>query len=425
MGSHGGLAIGLAVALQLSAASGLAQPAEQALPSPLTLEVVTRHAREHRAEIKVARERAHAGWAGAEAAGRPPDPMVMTSLDHLPLPDPMGADVSIMVQQSVPLSGELGARVRRAEWAARALEEDEKTVRLDVELDAAQAFMMLAEDQSMRALVDRQLTLVGTVEKLVQVQLTTGKAELADLLRIGLERARLEVRRDNLDAKIKADDAMLDATLGRVPDTAVPVCTLPQPGPEPPPGAALAKMALGARPELASMGRRIRAADEDVEVMRHMRFPMGIFGLGAAYTMSDGPGLMVSVGISLPIWAGEYDAAISEAKAMASMGRVELEAMQTMVQGSVVAARERVEAARSLEHSIRTKLLPLGEQVTKALLSSYATGGGSVVAVLEGLQSSQMIEMEHIAALAELGRARAQLARQSGTPLEAAPANVE
>ncbi|NUP10003.1 MAG: TolC family protein [Polyangiaceae bacterium] len=415
MGRLRSLGVAVAIATAWTGTIARAQEAKSALPSPLTLEVVTKLARDDRSEIEAARQRTRAGWARANAEGKPPDPMLMTNLDHLPLPEVMGADASFMIQQSIPLSGELGARIRRAEWFARALEEDEKTVRLDVELDAANAFLMLAEEQAMTAVVDKQIAVVESLEKIIETRLSTGAGTPADLLRAGLERSRLEVERDTLARRIKASDAMLDAALGRNPNAEVPVCELPSPGPEPVDGAALARTALAERPELTSMRKRVRAAEEDVEVMRNMRAPMGVFGLGAAYTMTDGFGLMATVGISIPIWEDKYDSAIDEAKAMASMERAEVRAMQTMVSGAVVAARERVEAARERELAIRKKLIPLGDQVLKALLTSYTSGQTSVVAVIDGYQSVQMIEMEHVSARAELGRARAQLARKVGT----------
>lgn len=400
------------LAALLSPAVATAQEAD-ALPSPLSLETVARYAREHRAEIGAARERTRAGWAAAGAAGKPPDPMLMTSLDHLPLPEVMGADLSVMFQQSIPLSGELAARTRRAQWAARAWEVDEKTTRLDVEREAVEAYLMLAEDQAMRALVARQIASVQSLEKVVEAKMLTSSASAADLLRMTLERAKLELRRDSLDHQIKVSDAMLDAALGRAVDAAVPDCALPDAAavpalPSPQPDASK-------RPELAAMGHRVRAADEEVEVMRHMRMPMGVFGLGVAYTMSDGPGLMASVGLSLPIWASEYDHAIDEAKSMAAMERASLQAMKTMVEGTVAATSHRLEAARAREATLRTQLLPLSEQVSKALLTSYATSEGSVVSVIDGLQATQMIEMEHLAARAELGRARVAWARATGS----------
>ncbi len=148
--------------------------------------------------------------------------------------------------------------------------------------------------------------------------------------------------------------------------------------------------------------------------MRHMRMPMGVFGLGVAYTMSDGLGLMASVGLSLPIWASDYDHAIDEAKAMASTERATLKAMTTMVDGTVVAASHRLDAARARESTLRTQLLPLSEQVSKALLTSYATSEGSVLSVIDGLQATQMIEMEHLASRAEARQSAGRLGKSHG-----------
>ncbi len=388
--------------------------AEPPLPTPLTLSAVTEIARTRRAEITAAKEEVRAGWAKAGAVGKPPDPMLMLNLAHLPLPVVMGADVSAMWQQAVPLSGELAARIRSAEWKARSLDAAARTKTLDVELEASRAFLMLAETQAMRALIDKQVALAAAVEKVVLARLAGGAGVPTDAVRVGLERSRLEIDQEALTGRAKQADAMLDAALGRRPDSAVPTCALPDPPHEASSSAQLARAALRARPEIAAMHSRIRAAEEEVEVMRNMRAPMGLFGLGAAYTMSDGFGLMTTVGMSFPIWESNYDKSIAEAKAMASMQRAELDAMATMIDGSVVAAHQGEETARLRERAIRTRLLPQAQQVFDMLLASYAGGETSIVSVLEGLSTLQAIEMESIIAKVELATARATLARSVG-----------
>lgn len=407
--------LGTACLLAAVTAGPSARAAEaEALPSPLTLSGAAEIARSQRAEITASRARARGAWANAGAVGKPPDPMLMLNLDHLPLPMVMGADVSAMWQQSVPLSGELAARIRRAEWSARSLDAAVNAAALDVELEASKAFLMLAETQAMRALVDKQLVLATAVEKVVLARLAGGAGVPADVVRVGLERSRLEIDQEVLTGRAKQADAMLDAALGRRADAAIPACVLPDPPAEAAPSAQLAKAALVERPEVAVMRSRIRAAEEEVEVMRNMRAPMGLFGLGAAYTMSDGFGLMATVGVSFPIWESNYDSAIDEAKAMASMERAELEAMSTMIDGSVTAAREGAETARVRERAVRARLLPQAQQVFDMLLASYAGGDTSIVSVLEGLTTLQAIEMEAIVARVELANARAELGRSVG-----------
>ncbi len=399
----------------LSALPAVAEPVtpQPPLPDPLTAQDVIALARKQRKEIVAARERARAAWEGVDGEGKLPDPMLMTNVDHLPFPV-MGADVSVMWQQAVPLSGELAARERRAQANARAKDAQIKTASLDVEADALQAFLMLAEEQAMRKVAVDQLALAQSIEKVVEARLAGGSAAPSDVVRAGLDRARLETELETFESRTRAADAMLDAALGRRPDTTVASTVLAVREAAPSAPALVARAALGERPELTTMRSRIRAAEEDVEVMRNMRAPMGIFGLGAAYTMSDGPGLMATVGVSLPIWADAYDSRIDEAKTMVAMERADLAAMTIMVEGEAVAARERVEAAQVRERSIRTKLLPQAATTFETVLASYAAGQVPLVSALDALAMLRMLQMEHVQARTALAMRWAELGRRVG-----------
>jgi outer membrane protein TolC len=404
--------LGVAIVLESAA---IAEPSrlQAALPDPLTAPDVITIARKQRKEILAARERARAAWEGSRAEGKLPDPMLMTNLDHLPIPI-MGADFSAMWQQEVPLSGELGARVRRAEAVARMRDAEVKTAELEVELSALRAFFMLVEEQAMRAVVAEQLELAQSIEKVVEARLAAGAANPSDAVRAGLDRVRLETELETFDSRTRAADAMLDAALGRRPDSTIRRTELRLREGAPEGAGPVARTAIASRPEVTVMRRKIHAAEEDVEVMRNMRAPMGVFGLGGAYTMAEGPGLMATVGVSLPIWVDKYDSRIDEAKAMVAMERADLAGMLLMVEGEAVAAREQVEAAQIRERSIRTRLLPQATTTFETVLASYASGQVPVVSVLEALAMLRMLQMEHVQSRTALALRWAELGRQVG-----------
>jgi hypothetical protein len=77
---------------------------EQVLPSPLGLGDVIRLAGERRDEIEAARARTRAGEARPVIVSALADPMMSSSLDHLPFMMG-GADVSVTFEQQIPFSG--------------------------------------------------------------------------------------------------------------------------------------------------------------------------------------------------------------------------------------------------------------------------------------------------------------------------------
>ena len=86
----------------------------QPLPAPLALGDVIRIASERRDEIQAARARIRAGEARPTIVSALADPMISPSLDHLPFMLG-GADVSVTIEQQIPLSG-----IRRSSTRVRA-----------------------------------------------------------------------------------------------------------------------------------------------------------------------------------------------------------------------------------------------------------------------------------------------------------------
>ena len=76
-----------------------------------------------------------------------------------------------------------------------------------------------------------------------------------------------------------------------------------------------------------------------------MYAPMAMVRTGPSYTMADGTGWMVMVGVSIPLWRDKLRAGVNEARAMVDMASADLEAMQRMIRGEATLARERVMAA--------------------------------------------------------------------------------
>ena len=133
-----------------------AQQETSILPSPLSMADVVRIATERRDEIQAARARVRAGEARPLIVSALPDPMISPSLDHLPyMLD--GADLSLTVEQQIPLSGIRGHRRTAALADAERLRADVTRTALDVGLQAANAFLMLQERRRTAVLVAEQV----------------------------------------------------------------------------------------------------------------------------------------------------------------------------------------------------------------------------------------------------------------------------
>ena len=385
----------------------------QGLPSPLKLGDVIRIASERRDEIEVARARTRAGEARPTIVSALQDPMISPSLDHLPFML-SGADVSVTVEQQIPLSGL--RRHRRASALADVdrLRAEASRTSLDVGIQAANAFLMLQERRRTEALVIEQLAFARDVVAAADARYASGTAPQSDVLRAEVEVARLQALSRSLVSEVRGAEAMLNTTLALDADGPVPALaslTFAQP----PPSWSVIKAALTSRPELIAGRAEIVRAEADVEVMRDMFRPMATIRTGPSYTMADGKGWMAMVGLSLPIWRGKLRAGVAEAEAMRAMSEADLRAMTRMIEGDAALAANQLQAVRDRQDALTTDVLPRARMAIEPAVAGYTSGQLPLVSVIEAVQALWLVQADLIAADTELGLAWARLGRAIGS----------
>jgi outer membrane protein TolC len=412
---RGRLSVRCAAVLVLAAggAPPVAARAQGALPSPLGLADVVRVAGERRAEIDAARAVTRAAAERPAIVSALPDPMVSSSLDHLPFMLG-GADVSLTVEQQLPLSGLRAHRRAAALAEVDRLRADTARAGLDVGLQAATAFLMLQERQRTQALVSEQIAFATDVVAAANARYAAGTAPQSDVLRAEVEVARLEAGGRALVSDVRGWSAMLATSLGLDADTTLPPLAAVDAAPAPPSWPAL-RAALEARPELTALRASIARAGADVQVMRDMSRPMATIRTGPAYTMNNGSGWMAMVGVSLPIWRGKLRAGVAEAQAMQAMSEAELRAMTRMFEGEVAVAASQVEAWRDRRHALHTNVLPRARMAIAPAIAGYTAGQLPLVSVIEAVQALWTVQADVITADVELGLARVRLGRAVGS----------
>lgn len=383
------------------------------LPSPLSLVDVVRIAGEHRAEIEAARARTRAAEQRPAIVSALPDPMVSPSLDHLPFMWG-GADVSVTVEQQFPLSGIRGHRRTSALAAIERMRAETGRTGLDVGLQAATAFLMLQERQRTQALILEQVAFAQDVVAAANARYAAGTAPQSDVLRAEVEVARLEALARSLVNEVRGAESMLATSLGFEADTVLPPLQ-PVVVAQPPPSWPTLRAALTYRPELAAVRADIVRAEADVQVMRDMSRPMATIRTGPAYTMTDGRGWMVMVGVSLPIWRGKLRAGVAEAEAMRAMSEADLRAMTRMFEGEAATATRRVQAWRDRQDALMTDVLPRARMAIAPAIAGYTAGQLPLVSVIEAVQALWTVQADVIVADVELGLAWVRLGRAIGS----------
>lgn len=391
---------------------GVAQT-EVALPSPLRLVDAVRIAGERRAEIDAARARTRAAEQRPVIVSALQDPMVSPSLDHLPFMW-SGADVSLTIEQQIPLSGLRGHRRVSALADIDRLRAETGRAGLDVGMQAATAFLMLQERQRTQTLLSEQITFARDVVTAANARYASGTAPQSDVLRAEVEVARLEALARSLVSEVRGAESMLATSLGLEADTILPslqpvVVTQPQPT------WPILRAAFLERPELAAVRAEIARAEADVQVMRDMYRPMATIRTGPSYTMTDGKGWMAMVGLSLPIWRGKLRAGVAEAQAMRAMSEADLRAMTRMFEGEAATAINQVQAWRDRQDALATNVLPRARMAIAPALAGYTAGQLPLVSVIEAVQALWTVQADVIVADVELGLSWIRLGRAIGS----------
>jgi outer membrane protein TolC len=379
--------------------------------APLRLEQVLSIAHERRAEIVAAKARARALAQRPAIVAALDEPMVFPSLDHVPFMLD-GADVSLTVEQRFPLSGVLGNRERAAQADSRRSRAEADKVALDVELDAASAFLMLQERRQMAAILTEQRALAEQFVRAATARYAAGTGTQAEALRAEIEISRLDGAQRSIAAEMRSAEVMLNASLGLAALQApVPELDSSISATDPPSAEAVLEAALLGRPELKVGRAELDRAHAEVDVMRSMYAPMAMVRTGPAYTMTEGWGWMLMVGVSVPIWRDRLRAGVAEAEAMVSMAAADLVAMRRMVAGEALSLREQVVGARERYLVLRDEVIPRARQAIDPTLAGYSSGQLPLVSVLEAAQSLWASQGELASAQFDLGLAWARLRR--------------
>jgi outer membrane protein TolC len=336
--------------------------------------------------------------------------MVSPSLDHLPF-RLHGADVSLTAEQRFPLSGLRGNRRRVGEAEAQRLRAETDRVGLDVELDAASAFLMLVERRQMSQILHQQLALARQLVTAANARYAGGTGAQPDVLRAEIEVSRLEGAVRAIGSEVGAAEAMLNTSLARPADAEVPPLESSVTAAVPAQWREVRDAALRSRPELSAGRSEISRAQAEVSVMNSMYSPMAMLRTGPAYTMTDGLGWMVMVGVSIPIWRDRLNSGVREAEAMVDMARADVSAMTRMVEGEAATARHRVLAARNRFLALRDEVIPRARRVIDPSIAGYSSGTLPLVSVIEAAEALWSAEAELVSAEFELGFAWARLNR--------------
>lgn len=314
------------------------------------------------------------------------------------LPDPrvnlgysfQDEEATIGVMQAFPWPGTLGRREDAATSAALAMWREFQAARLAASERVLVALYELAYIDSAVRIASENLALVKSFEELIRTRYRVGDRGHSELIRAQVELGQVEDRLAELHALRPVYVADLNATLNR-PASAEIESTMTFPAMRVATDvSSLILVAQHANPSLLALDDRAEEQRLLADVARKSGLPE--FTVGIDYMFYEGhviqrsgagDPVMVTMGMSIPLWREKYDAEVREA-----VGRRLAVASERVDQTNRIAAAihrawfEHTDADRRVRLYTRT-LIPKAEESLRASLASFRTGEASFLDLLD------------------------------------------
>ena len=297
-------------------------------------------------------------------------------------PGGTGLAVQVMLAQSWNL-GQLGQKREAAARTERAaLTADVRAQQLRVRLDAAHAWLQLAEAQKLLTAAETERNLAAELQQVTQKAAARGALTAADAAEARAFAGEAELRAVFYEGEVH-DRA---ADLARL--CALPAAPLPQATGVPPavtlPDAAQWLQLVASAGDLPGAQSRQLHADAERERMAETRALHASTLQAGALLQRDGAGNMQALATLGIRWSAFDHGQRATAVAAEQVARAEGEAAQASLEGGHVLAMawHEVEHSREREAVLRQKIVPAVDEVLRLREAAFARGAATVFEVL-------------------------------------------
>lgn len=403
--------------------------AGQAPPAGITLDEVYALARERSPHVRAAHAVVEASRAREGAASLPPDPTLEIGVMNLSLPGlapdmPASMAPQIRAMQTLPFPGKLRLARRIAGLGTGIASAEADETWWEVRSSAAAAFYDIYEADAQIVVMRETLDLLRTFEAAAKALYAAGEGRQSDVLRAGVEVARMEADLRRMQAMRTAAAARLNAMLDRPADTPVPAPVFPALPLHVPATDTLRAWAEQSRPLLEAERTRVEQARARTDLARREIWPDPAIGLaygqrrGAMGTERMGS---VMVGFSVPVLGGKRQRSMrDEAEAGEQVAQAALAAERAQVGARIAELTAALDRTRDLVVLYRADVLPQARANVESSFSAYRVGAVGFTTLVDAQMAVNRFERELHALLAEYGRAVADLERTIGRAIPAA-----
>jgi len=332
------------------------------------------------------------------------------------------------LRQMLPWPSKLTTAADSVASEARAAEQIFRAHALYVRRQVAAVYWQLWLLERKRVIQSKQQELLQALSAAVRSRVEIGKASLAALSQVNLSVSRLADKLRSLDARKRMARARLIDAIGAPGELETPIRTS-QPGEGlPTENTAELKRLSMRHPSVTSYKHKATA---DLNRARHAKtagLPNFVLGLdyietGAAampgVTDSGKDPVILSVGISLPIWRSSYGGKAAAATARAASWRASGRAARNKAFADLTATMAKLKDADRRINTYRKTLIPQAETVYGAVAGTFQTGASSLASVLIAERDLLNLRLGLATARAEHASAWAALEQVVGRALKA------
>jgi outer membrane protein, heavy metal efflux system len=337
------------------------------------------------------------------AAGLLPNPRLSLGAAFKIHGDADGAerDYQIMLAQSLPIWGRLGASRDAAQLAASAVEREfmaEAWARLG---DVRRAYLAVQLAEGRHVVLGAGLTDLEHVQRVLDARAAAGANPVYDRVRLEVERGSLRARIAQAEVEVSEARAELAATIGGTPSSEelAAADALAEPAGDTRDVAVLVRQALARRHEIAASRLQSGAAEARVRATRKRYLPEPELGIGyqrwtniaGLPASSAGGALLASASIPLPIFdrgQGTVDRELRQSSA----ARVRERDTKNAVQREVELALRKLRLTTGAFVAYREEAARQAEQVRKIAEVTYREGRGTILELLDAYNSYLRVE---------------------------------
>ncbi|MEZ6242112.1 MAG: TolC family protein [Phycisphaerales bacterium] len=380
----------------------------------------------HSPEVEAAYQRWLAAGERLPQVGALPDPRLSVGFFVDEVETRVGPQQArVGVQQSFPWPGTLGARRDAASRSALAAWRRFQDAGLGVTDRVLSTLYELAYLDAVTKITGENLDLLRSFEEVVRARYRVGAGTHPELIRVQVELGLLEDRMAQLRAMRPSYAAALNAALNRPASAEVPPITgLPErvvaAGAD-----ELAELAMRSNPGLLAMDEEAEAERAMTEVARKDGMPGLTLGLDYIVTGDSPAGpipesgddpIMLSFGISLPIWREKYEAGVRESVARRLAVSHERAGEANRIAAEVHRAWfEHMDADRRVRLYENT-LIPKAQESLRASLTGFRAGETDFLDLLDTERTLLEFAIAQERARADRGRALSHLTTLIGSP---------